>query len=74
MKTQEEAKKQSNEFRDPSQQIFTRDARAIFQEENSRGRRSYGNLNERIQMEVEVARHLCLDILGLRLELDKAVK
>ena len=31
-------KKQSNEYRDPSQQIFTRDARAIFQE-NSRGRR-----------------------------------
>ena len=67
-------KKQSNEYGDPSQQIFTRDARAIFQEENSRGRRSYGNLNERIQMEGEVARYLCLDILGLRLELDKAVR
>ena len=39
LKTQEEAKKQSNEFRDPSQQIFTRDARAIFQREYSRGRR-----------------------------------
>ena len=35
---------------------------------------SYGNLNERIQMEEEVARYSCLDILGLRLELDKAVK
>ena len=35
---------------------------------------SYGNLNERIQMEEEVARYSCLDILSLRLELDKAVK
>ena len=35
---------------------------------------SYGNLNERIQMEEEVARYPCLDILNLRLELDKAVK
>ena len=35
---------------------------------------SYGNLNERLQMEEEVARYSCLDILGLRLELDKAVK
>ena len=35
---------------------------------------SYGNLNERIQMEEEVARYSCLDILNLRLELDKAVK
>ena len=35
---------------------------------------SHGNLNERIQMEEEVARYSCLDILGLRLELDKAVK
>ena len=34
----------------------------------------YGNLNERIQLEGEVEQYLCLEFLGLRLELDKAVK
>ena len=38
-KHKKKQKKQSNEYRDPSQQIFTRDARAIFQREYSRGRR-----------------------------------
>ena len=34
----------------------------------------YGNLKEWIQLEREVARYICLKILGLRLELEKAVK
>ena len=34
----------------------------------------YGNLKERIQLEGEVEQYLCLEFLGLRLELDKAVK
>ena len=37
--TRRRKKSKATNIRDPSQQIFTRDARAIFQEENSRGRR-----------------------------------
>ena len=56
-------------------QIFRRDARAIFLlRKFGETKNLYGNLKEWIQLEREVARYICLKILGLRLELEKAVK
>ena len=73
-KTHGEAKKQSNEYRDPPEEMITRDTRAIFQQENSEGRIIFfATSNNEYKLRRKL-RDTCLNILGLRLELEKAVK
>ena len=54
--------------------MITTDTRAIFQQENSEGRRIFFATSNNGYKLRRKLRDTCLDILGLRLELEKAVK
>ena len=74
-KKKEKQNQSNDEYRpSPTTNIYERNTCHISRGNFHDTKNLYGNLKERIQLEGGVAQYLCLKILGLRLELDKAVK